>query len=166
LGIRGNELADGLAKEGQESAFDLESGPTLARVRVGIKFRLRQTRLHHKNRNRPSQRYRSWKLGYDTRRHLAELEVLSRPQIHHFLAIRTGHGFAWYHQKFKHESAELKCSCGAAKTPEHIVMCRKALDCFDRWYLPGECPRVRQVSRNVKMRYLLEIMESPAAFKE
>jgi len=28
LGIRGNELADGLAKEGQKSAPDLESGPT------------------------------------------------------------------------------------------------------------------------------------------
>jgi hypothetical protein len=56
MGIYGNELADGLVKEGQKSALDLESGPRLAGVRAEIKFRLRQTRLHHghKNRNRLS----------------------------------------------------------------------------------------------------------------
>jgi len=169
MGIRGNELADGLAKEGQKSAPDLEAGPTLAGVRAGIRFRLRQIRLHHwlKNRNRLSRRYNAWKLRYDTQQHPAELEILSRPQLHHFLAIRTGHGdFSWYHRKFKHGSAVLKCSCGAAKTPEHIVMCRKVLGCFDRWPWPGERPRVRPESREEKMRYLHELMESPEAFKE
>jgi hypothetical protein len=55
---------------------------------------------------------------------------------------------------------------GAAKTPEHIVMCRKVLGCFDRWPWPGERPRVRPESRDEKMRYLHELMENPAAFKE
>jgi hypothetical protein len=85
----------------------------------------------------------------------------------HFLAIRTGHGdFPWYHRKFKHGSAELKCSCGAAKTPEHIAMCRKVLGCFDRWPWPGERSRVRPESRDDRMRYLHELTESPAASKE
>jgi hypothetical protein len=64
------------------------------------------------------------------------------------------------------KARKLKCSCGAAETPEHIVMCRKALDRFDRWHWPGERPRVCPESRNDEMRYLLENMESLAAFKE
>jgi len=42
----------------------------------------------------------------------------------------------------------------------------KVLGCFDRWPWPGEHPRVRPESRDEKMRYLHELMESPAAFKE
>jgi hypothetical protein len=64
--------------------------------------------------------------------------------------------------RFKHESPELECSCGAAKTPEHIVVCRKVLGCFGRWHWRGERPQVCPESRNDMMRYLLEIMETPA----
>src|SRR6202165_3316114 len=86
-------------------------------------YQHRQIRLHHwlKNRNGLSRRYRAWKLQYETQQHPAELEILSRLQLHHFLAIRTGHGdFSWYHRKFKHGSSELKCSCGAANEDKYL----------------------------------------------
>ncbi|KAI0997939.1 hypothetical protein K3495_g10249 [Podosphaera aphanis] len=41
------------------------------------------------------------------------------------LAARSGHGdFAEYHREFKHTEAEIYCSCGQEKSPEHPFSCQ------------------------------------------
>ena len=42
------------------------------------------------------------------------------------LAARSHHGdFASYHERFQHQDANLRCSYGARKTPEHPFLCKK-----------------------------------------
>ena len=95
------------------------------------------------------------------------LEVLTRPQLQRFLAIRTGHGdFAWYHRRYKHDEAELRCGCGRPKTPDHLVMCRQSRRSFGKWPWPGEGPRIRPQTRAEKKEYLRFLMGDPLAFKE
>ena len=66
--------------------------------------------------------YKKWELGYNTTPP-QELN-LSRRILAKFLAIRTMHGdFAWYHRKYKHDDAELLCSCGKDKSPDHLTHC-------------------------------------------
>lgn len=49
---------------------------------------------------------------------------LSRFALGHLLAIRSGHGdFADYHQRFQHDDAVLRCTCGSFKTPLHFFHC-------------------------------------------
>lgn len=111
---------------------------------------------------RLSARYRSWNGRYA----LKEPEELSlpRPILHRLLAIRTGHGdFAWYHRKFRHENAELNCSCGSPKTPEHLVLCRKVRKTFHRWpYKPPWPPDTLAEGRS----YLETLITFPGAFND
>jgi hypothetical protein len=59
-----------------------------------------------------------------------------RPILHHLLAARSGHGdFADYHERFAHEGADLECSCGRRKAPEHFLICDKVR--------PRDQPRLR-----------------------
>ena len=52
--------------------------------------------------------------------------AIPRRELGILLAARTGHGnFANYYKRFQHKGAELKCSCGARKTPEHSFLYRK-----------------------------------------
>ena len=110
-----------------------------------------------------SERYRSWDLTYHIRCP-KELEVLTRPALHRYLAIRTGHGdFAWYHRRFGHPDANLKCSCGRDKDPEHLVCCGKTLATFDRWPCkPIRRPRSEKEARS----YLKTLISNPLAFQE
>jgi hypothetical protein len=64
---------------------------------------------------------------------LPELD-LPRATLHRLLAIRSSHGdFHWYHTKFQHADANLFCSCGLRKAPEHLVCCRKTQTAFKYW---------------------------------
>ena len=64
---------------------------------------------------------------------LPELD-LPRATLHRLLAIRSSHGdFHWYHTKFQHADANLLCSCGLRKAPEHLVCCRKTKTAFKYW---------------------------------
>ena len=169
MGIHGNELADKLAKDGLKAPMDPRSGPTLAGIRAEIRRNLRGIRRHSWEQVKAtlSARYNAWKLPYDPLNHQTELEVLTRVQLSYYLAIRTGHGdFAWYHRKFNHENAEIHCTCGYSKTPEHIVMCRKVQGSYSKWPWPGERPRHKPQTRREKIEYLRELMAHPPAFQE
>ncbi|KAL1973906.1 hypothetical protein VTN31DRAFT_5466 [Thermomyces dupontii] len=59
---------------------------------------------------------------------------LPRPVLHRWLAMSTSHGdFKSYHVRFRHQDARLTCSCGRSKSPEHLVLCRRARRSFGRW---------------------------------
>lgn len=58
-------------------------------------------------------------------------ECLPRWAYHRLIAARTGHGdFIGYHERFKHQNADNKCTCGREKRPWHFSECRIALK---RW---------------------------------
>ena len=100
-----------------------------------------------------SERYRSWGLMYHIRCP-RELDVLTRPALHRYLAVRTGHGdFAWYHRRFEHPDAKLTCSCGRDKDTRHLVQCKKAQATFDRW----PCRPIRQPRSEKEARLSLEV---------
>lgn len=134
MGIPENERAEELAKEGQTAPRDMYAEPILAGVKAVMRSRLHR---HREDKWRSTQaslsrRYREWDLQHEIR-YPPELQTLSQPQLHRLLALRTRHGdFAWYHRKLRHDDAELDCSCGDAKTPKHLVHCRKALTRFDK----------------------------------
>lgn len=163
--IEGNELADSLAKAGFKMRdVDDDCTPTAYGIKAIGRRITKSSRQQWWSRAKEllSARYREWDLGYDLRCP-AELAELPRRTLHRFLAIGTGHGdFTWYHEKFRHEDAKLECSCGQAKTPDHLVHCRKALGSFTRW------PRRpnRRPGRQERAQYLEELMKDPKAFKE
>ncbi|KAJ5909173.1 hypothetical protein N7495_001855 [Penicillium taxi] len=48
---------------------------------------------------------------------------LSRPTLHRWLALRSGHrDFDWYYRKFHHDDAKLECSCGRKNTKAHSTL--------------------------------------------
>lgn len=50
--------------------------------------------------------------------------------------MRTAHGdFDWYHRKYNHDDAKLTCSCGRAKSPEHLALCAIARHKMRHWPL-------------------------------
>jgi hypothetical protein len=106
--------------------------------------------------------YQQWELHYETTKTLIEL-TLPRPVLAHLLAIRSGQGdFAWYHIKFRHDTAELSCSCGRLKTPEHILFSRKTRRSFSRWALRPFSP-----PSNIEeaVRYLKALLTEPKQFE-
>lgn len=164
--IKGNELADKLAKTGaQLQEVDGDCAPTVYGVKSlarNITRNARKQWLSQVERNL-SQRYRSCGLKYHIRCP-EELDVLTRPALHHYLAIRTGHGdFAWYHRQFRYPDAKLEFSCGRDKDPQHLVLCRKTQATFDRWpRRPDRQPRSGKEAR----LYLERLMSSPQDFKK
>ena len=164
--ITGNELADKLAKTGaRRKDVDKDCTPTAYGVKSlarKITCELRKTWWSRASLDL-SERYRSWDLTYHIRCP-KELDVLTRPALHRYLAIRTGHGdFAWYHRRFGHREANLKCSCGRNKDPEHLVRCGKTLATFGRW----PCRPIRQPRSEKEARLYLEtLMSNPLAFQE
>ena len=164
--IRGNELADQLAKTGaQLPEVDKDCTPTV----YGMKSLARKITQDARKQwwsaieRNLSPRYRSWRLDYHIRCP-KELDVLTRPALHRYLAIRTGHGdFAWYHRRFRHPNAKLECSCGREKDPEHLVLCRMAQATFAKW----PCRPNRRPSSGKEARlYLERLMHSPRNFSK
>ncbi|KAM3448171.1 hypothetical protein MY3296_008041 [Beauveria thailandica] len=53
-----------------------------------------------------------------------EMQTLTRLELHHLIAARSGHGdFANYHERFDHPDARVICNCGRRKTPARILFC-------------------------------------------
>lgn len=122
MNILGNELADAHAKRGCKQQ-PLNSPPTLAYIRRTSRAKARQDFAQWWNENMP-ETYQPLGLKAELRCP-AEL-LLARPILHQLLAARTQHGdFAASHERFRHEDAELKCSCGCCKNPFHPFYCRK-----------------------------------------
>jgi len=166
LGIEGNETADRLAN--LEACYPSHpTGKAAMPTLSGIKSIARQL-VHNthqawwsNNKSKLSRWYKSWNLDYAPRSGPAELG-LPRATLARLLSIRSMHGdFAWYHRKFNHKDANLTCSCGRDKTPEHLVLCRKTLGAFSRWPLR---PPIPPSSRDEGLAYTAELISDPEAF--
>ena len=137
-GIKGNEEADRLANleaKSPHKPYGLASKPTVSGIRSAARSALRaaQHRWWADKSTALSQWYRQWQLPYRPQKEPEELK-LPRPVLGRLLAIRTSHGdFAWYHRRFQHQDANLRCTCGSNKTPEHLVHCQKTASLFSRW---------------------------------
>ena len=162
--IEGNEIADKLAKAGaMMDPTEETKQPTISGIRSIVR------KLNEAARNdwwdktlpRASKRYRDWNLDYNVKEPPAL--TLSRPILHRYLAIRTGHGdFAWYHRRQNHNDANFYCSCGRKKTPHHLVWCRKVKRTFRMWPDP---PRRYPRTRKERMEYLSSLLDKPSKFQ-
>lgn len=170
MGIEGNEEADALANIAATPNAPIAtrdpraSCPTVS----GIRSVARQigssaaTLWWERCKETLSHRYTKWRLDYRIRP-LRELE-LPRPTLHRLLALRTGHGnFEWYHAKFRHENASLRCSCGDTKTPEHLVHCKKLKSSFWDWPLK---PLLVPSTAEEGLNYLQQLLASPRDFEK
>lgn len=166
-GITGNEEADSLAEaEAKDPSPPTghATDATVSGVRSIAKRLLNQARKGWwaAKRTTLSAWYNQWSLPYTITETPSALS-LPRPILARLLAIRTMHGdFAWYHQKFKHQDANLGCKCGRAKTPEHIVLCRKTLRTFSKWPRRPITPPTNQKDG---IRYLAELLSQPDEFE-
>jgi ribonuclease HI len=165
-GIEGNERADGLAKAGALLP-EWDPGPTRFPTQSGIRTKARQmawasrTAWWAKARGRLSDTYLKWDLPYSVRRSRAH--DLPRQMLHHYLAVRTGHGdFSSYHRRFNHDDAALECTCGRPKTPEHLVYCRLSRRHYDKW--PCRPSRRPSTDREIQ-KYLAHLMSNPEDFR-
>jgi ribonuclease HI len=167
MDIEGNEAADRLANlEACHPSHPTGKAdmPTLS----GIKSIASQL-LHGKQqswwsnkRKKLSKWYNSWGLAYAPRNGPPELDLL-RAILARLLSIRSAHGdFAWYHQKFNHNKANLTCLCGRDKTLEHLALCRKTLGVFRRWPLR---PPIPPSSWSNGLTYTAALIEDPEAFE-
>jgi hypothetical protein len=167
MGILGNEVADEQAKEGTKARRDPDARPTAASNKSVMKQRLRAFRSQHWKELEKglSTGYKRWRLDYSL--DCPEELTLGRKELHHYLAVRSGHSnFACYHRKFKHGEASLLCSCGRSKTPEQLVYRRKALRRFSRWPWPSKDRPNRYPYTDTEKRDCLRgLMWHPEAFK-
>lgn len=170
--IEGNERADKLAKAGQHADQDPRAEITAAGLKALAKKMLSETRskLWTEACRTLNERYLSWGLTWSTDKCPEALEVLRRPQLHRYGAVRHGHGdFSWYHRKFHHEDANVHCSCGQRKEPLHIVHCRRVLARWRDWPWPYDekvQPKRRLRSTAERHDYLVQIMRRPKLFAE
>ena len=167
-GIQGNEEADRLAKEEAKDPhepYEEASQPTISGIRSIARGTLHAVQGKWWTEKSPklSQWYRQWELPYHPQDTPAELK-LPRPVLARLLAIRTKHGdFAWYHRKFNHQDANLSCSCGSDKTPEHLVHCRKAAATFRNW---PKRPHWPPSNRTEGLDYLKVLFNNPPSFRD
>lgn len=164
-GIEGNERADALADAEAKNPTQptgTAALPTISGIRTVARQLLRGSMISWwKNRAaKLSQWYRDWGLQYDIK---APRELdLTRPVLARLIALRTMHGdFEWYHRKFNHPDANLKCSCGKAKWPSHIIHCRKTVRLFGQW---PQRPHWPPCDRKEGMDYLRKILQEPEDF--
>ena len=154
MGIIGNEAADKLATAGCVEQWDagLPSQPTISGIKSlyrGLRDDARAMWWQEAS-DCLSRKYKRWHLDYKVKS-LPELQ-LSRALLHRLLALRSTHGdFHWYHTKFKHADANLKCSCGMRKAPLHLVLCRKSRSRFRHW---PEKPQTPPATRDAAVEYL------------
>lgn len=167
-GIGGNERADVLAKEGQNAPMDPSSGTTHGGLKSLERKALMKKagELWSQCENRLSKFYKEWRLSWQHDKCPQAVKVLARHQLHRYHSIRHGHGdYSWYHTKFRHEDAQLHCSCGARKTPKHIFYCDEAMRQFRKWPWPWEDrPRRKPRLRIQKDQLMKAIMARPELF--
>lgn len=165
-GIQGNEAADKLADLGAQDTCD--TGQASQPTASGIRSVYRDLRTKAQQAwwtlcsTQLSTWYNKWNLIYQVKP-LPELD-LPRMTLHRLLAIRSSHGdFSWYHTKFAHEDAQLLCSCGRPKTPDHIIHCRKTTTPSQFRYWPQR-PEARPNTPAAGIEYLTRLMAKPADF--
>jgi ribonuclease HI len=120
-GIIRNEAADRLADaeaKAPSQPYGMAAEPTASGVHSIAKSLLIAARQcwWDQTQTQISAWYRQWELPYQTTKTPIEL-TLPRLILAQLLAIWSRHGdFAWYHTKFRHNTAELNCSCGRLNT--------------------------------------------------
>lgn len=120
-GIKGNDLADHLAKEACTAPSE-STEMTIARARRAIKERYESAIATYWNANSPRS-YQDLGLSMSSRSP-KELSI-PRRSLGRLLAARSGHGdFAAYHERFSHQDANCLCLCGRRKTTVHFYFCR------------------------------------------
>ena len=167
MGIEGNEAADKLADCGASKELwdsGLASEPTVS----GIRSLFRKERNLHRDNwwveasKKLSWSYQRWDPVYEVKP-LPELDM-PRRLLHYYLATKTTHGdYEWYHVKYRHADAELRCRCKKLKTPLHFVLCRHAIKRFNGW--PKDTRPVAP-PRNERdaMQYLKSLLDKPEQF--
>ncbi|KAH9859187.1 hypothetical protein J1614_012264 [Plenodomus biglobosus] len=168
-GIIGNEEADSLADaeaRNPSPPYGMARHPTTSGIRSVARTLLNQARQGwwDVRKTKLSTWYNQWELPYSTSTSPPELE-LSRPTLAKLIAIRTKHrDFAWYHKKFNHPDAQLKCSCSRLKTPEHIALCRKTKvkAIFRRW---PQRPTLPPSHGREGVQYLAGVIVEPRDFE-
>lgn len=168
--IEGNEEADALANSAADPQNPkpcndpLSQQPTICGIRSEARKLKQDAAAAWWASVEPklSAKYRKWCLNY--RVHLPIELGLPRPTLHRLLALRTGHGdFEWYHNKFHHEDAELNCSCGGIKTPEHLVHCPRVVRYLAKWpFKPRRPPRTQKEGEG----YLMRLLQQPREFQK
>ena len=122
-GIFGNEMADQQANLGAVHPEARPSPPSPTRhawARRLLRKALHSCFAAYWAQNAPES-YRSLAIPYTS---LPPELSLPRPALGRLLAARSGHGdFAEYHERFKHKDANLTCSCGQRKSPQHFFHC-------------------------------------------
>ncbi|EXU95536.1 reverse transcriptase domain protein [Metarhizium robertsii] len=121
--IPGNEQADILAKTGCAQPEPADAVPTLAFLRKTARQRSKIAVQAWWDASAPD-KYQGLTLKFPSS--CPPELALPRSILHHLLAARTHHGdFADYHERFRHDDACIKCSCGRRKAPTHLFYCRK-----------------------------------------
>ena len=121
-GIQGNKIADRLVKEVCNLPTARRSA-SIARAKTWAKTQHRQAMEQYWDKEAP-ERYRNLNIRFKPGPP-SELK-LPRAALSLLLAARSGHGdFAAYHLRFNHLDAELKCDCGADKSPKHFLHCHR-----------------------------------------
>lgn len=122
-GISGNEIADQQAIIGAARPGVSSSSPPLSRfawARRFLKKSLQNCFTAYWEEHAPSS-YRDLAIPLD---HNPPELALPRGSLGRLLAARSGHGdFAQYHERFGHKDANLQCSCGQRKAPQHFFLC-------------------------------------------
>ena len=121
-GIPGNEEADKEAKLATLRAPETATSSVSSLRRIAQQ-QIKDKALAHWTASAP-QRYQDFHIPW---KHNTPQELfLQRQHLGPLLAARTGHGdFQSYHERFNHENANLTCTCGKSKTPEHFFFCTK-----------------------------------------
>jgi ribonuclease HI len=133
--ISGNEEADKMARQATEHPENGLPTYSLAVAKRQVKTRITKEFTDIWSINAPT-RYKE--LSIPLSAHPPELS-LPRYALGKLYAARSGHGdFAEYHRRFKHDDAELYCSCKRLKTPEHFFFCKKGKRATRRadWHQP------------------------------
>lgn len=165
-GIEGNEAADTLADQeahNPTAPFGEAAEPTVSGLRSDMRTlcRVAEGRWWGTHSTKLSRWYKQWQLPYKPYKAPDQLD-LDRPVLAKLLAIRTSHGdFAWYHTKFRHEDAELSCTCGKLKTPDHIVHCKLTRKRFRLW---PERPLYPPSNAHEGIEYLRMLLDNPPLF--
>ncbi|POS86188.1 calcineurin regulatory subunit B [Erysiphe pulchra] len=121
--IRGNERADALAKIACiTQTTRKQASTTRARNLLDERCESGITAYWH---NKTPERNKKLEIGM-TGKPPPEIGFMSRKNLGLLLATRSAHrNFAMYHRRFKHTEADMLCSCGQDRSPEHPFYCRK-----------------------------------------
>jgi hypothetical protein len=156
-----NERADRLAKAGTTMAPPLHTPATVSWEKTESSKAYRRENASWWSRKR-AKSYAARKIGPNLGKS-KELE-LPRYTLGKLVAARSGHGdFPPYHLRFRHETYEPNCRCGATKTPTHFLECEPA---WERWKQRKKKRKLLRRSRKKQAEWMLSTAKGAAMYRE